>query len=110
MARRQAAGLPSRATAPTEAKREWNFTGDCASLNLTSPPKTASRFGQFIRENADVFRRYFGVALYPGSLNVDVTEPSSLQLSHRERRRSAFIPSTGHDRTCRIQVRDFIAR
>ena len=43
-------------------------------------PKTASKFGKFIRENADVFRRYFGVALYPGSLNVDVAEPSSLQL------------------------------
>ncbi len=43
------------------------------------PPKTVRKFGQLIRENADVFRRYFGVDLYPGSLNVDVAEPSTLQ-------------------------------
>jgi CTP-dependent riboflavin kinase len=30
-------------------------------------------------DNAAVFRRYFGVDLFPGSLNVDVPEPVSLQ-------------------------------
>jgi len=55
------------------------FYGRLRISEPDKPPKTLSQFGQFIRENADVFRRYFAVDLYPGSLNVDVEEPSTLQ-------------------------------
>jgi CTP-dependent riboflavin kinase len=36
------------------------------------PRRTAGQFSTLILENQDVFREYFGVDLYPGSLNVDV--------------------------------------
>ena len=42
-------------------------------------PRTMGRFNELIRDNAQVFRNHFGVELFPGSLNVDIQEPSSLQ-------------------------------
>ena len=36
-------------------------------------------FSRLINENAEVFRRYFGAALFAGSLNIDVPDPPTLQ-------------------------------
>jgi hypothetical protein len=44
-----------------------------------SRQKTRGEFGPFITENATVFRQHFGVVLFPGSLNVYVAQPPSLQ-------------------------------
>lgn len=44
-----------------------------------APPRTAGRFNKLIEENRPVFRRYFGVDLFAGSLNVDVPVPTTLQ-------------------------------
>jgi CTP-dependent riboflavin kinase len=41
--------------------------------------RTAGGFGRLINDNATVFERYFGARLFPGSLNVDVPDPSTLQ-------------------------------
>lgn len=41
--------------------------------------RTCGTFGKLITDNADVFKRYFGVALFPGSLNVDVPSPITFQ-------------------------------
>ena len=41
--------------------------------------RTRGTFSKLIKENAEVFRRYFIVALFPGSLNVDVADPPTLQ-------------------------------
>jgi CTP-dependent riboflavin kinase len=41
--------------------------------------RTVGRFNVLINDNANVFRRHFGDNLFPGSLNVDVPEPTSLQ-------------------------------
>jgi CTP-dependent riboflavin kinase len=41
--------------------------------------RTAKNFSRLINENSDVFRRHFGVDLFPGSLNVDIRSPPSLQ-------------------------------
>lgn len=41
--------------------------------------RTAGRFSRLINENAAVFEYYFGVNLFPGSLNIDVPYPPSLQ-------------------------------
>lgn len=51
------------------------------TLRLSDSPKhcTAGMFSNLINDNAEVFKRYFGVALFPGSLNVDVPLPLSLQ-------------------------------
>jgi CTP-dependent riboflavin kinase len=48
-------------------------------LSTEGVPRTAGRFNELINDNADVFRRYFGVNLFPGSLNIDVPGPASLQ-------------------------------
>jgi CTP-dependent riboflavin kinase len=48
-------------------------------LSTASVRRTAGRFNELITDNQEVFRRYFGVSLFPGSLNVDVPEPASLQ-------------------------------
>jgi len=48
-------------------------------LSTSNAKRTAGRFNELITDNAAVFRRYFGVGLFPGSLNVDVPEPASLQ-------------------------------
>ncbi len=47
------------------------------SVRLSEPGvrRTAGMFSKLILDNRDVFRRYFGVELYPGSLNVDVQIP-----------------------------------
>jgi CTP-dependent riboflavin kinase len=37
------------------------------------------RFSELITDNSAVFGRYFGIDLFPGSLNVDVPAPASLQ-------------------------------
>lgn len=51
------------------------------TLRLSDPDqrRTAGRFNELINENAAVFERYFGTPLFPGSLNVDVPYPPSLQ-------------------------------
>ncbi len=41
--------------------------------------RTAGCFNKLITDNETVFRAYFGVDLFPGSLNVDVPVPNSLQ-------------------------------
>jgi hypothetical protein len=41
--------------------------------------RTVGRFNELIRDNTEVFRRSFGVDLFPGSLNVDIQEHPSLQ-------------------------------
>ncbi len=41
--------------------------------------RTGGAFNQQIEENRAVFLRYFAVDLFPGSLNIDVCEPSTLQ-------------------------------
>ena len=48
-------------------------------LSVPGAKRTAGRFNELVTDNAAVFRRYFGVNLFPGSLNVDVPEPASLQ-------------------------------
>jgi CTP-dependent riboflavin kinase len=48
-------------------------------LSTEGARRTAGRFNELINDNADVFRRYFGVNLFPGSLNVDVPQPATLQ-------------------------------
>jgi CTP-dependent riboflavin kinase len=48
-------------------------------LSVPGAKRTAGRFNELVTDNAAVFRRYFGVDLFPGSLNVDVPEPASLQ-------------------------------
>lgn len=45
-------------------------------LNLT---RTAGIFNQFIKDNKEVFYKYFKVHLFPGSLNVKVDEHRDLQ-------------------------------
>jgi CTP-dependent riboflavin kinase len=41
--------------------------------------RTCGGFGKLITDNEEVFQRFFGEPLFPGSLNVDVPEPTSLQ-------------------------------
>lgn len=54
--------------------------------------RTAGKFKQLINNNAEVFRRYFGLDIFPGSLNVDVPYPSSLQADlDAGRPRPAFV-------------------
>lgn len=58
------------------------------------PKKTVGKFSGFITKNADVFRKHFGVDLFPGSLNVYVPDPQSLQndLDQRVCRPAFIIP------------------
>lgn len=42
--------------------------------------KTVGKFKILINENKEVFRQYFGVDLFPGSVNVRIDEPTSLQV------------------------------
>jgi CTP-dependent riboflavin kinase len=54
------------------------------TLRLSDPQKrtvgrTAGRFNVLVNDNAQALRRHFGVELFPGSLNVDVRHPASLQ-------------------------------
>ena len=48
-------------------------------LSVPDAKRTAGRFNELVTDNATVFRHHFGVDLFPGSLNVDVPEPASLQ-------------------------------
>lgn len=48
-------------------------------------------FGRLISDNATVFERHFGAKLFPGSLNVDVPYPSTLQQELDAGRPSARI-------------------
>jgi CTP-dependent riboflavin kinase len=41
--------------------------------------RTAGGFSRLINDNATVFEHYFGTRLFPGSLNVDVPYPPTLQ-------------------------------
>jgi CTP-dependent riboflavin kinase len=45
-------------------------------LNLIS---TVGKFKILISENKEVFRKYFGVYLFPGSVNVKIEKPENLQ-------------------------------
>lgn len=58
--------------------------------------RTAGRFNELIRDNAQVFYKYFRVELFPGSLNVDIQQPSSLQtdLDAGKPTPSIIIPKT----------------
>ena len=51
------------------------------TLRLSTPgeKRTGGRFNELITDNSAVFRRYFGADLFPGSLNIDVPAPDSLQ-------------------------------
>jgi CTP-dependent riboflavin kinase len=55
------------------------FHGKLVISEPGAPAKTRGDFGPFFKQNADVFRRYFGMDLYPGSLNVYIPEPMTLQ-------------------------------
>jgi len=48
-------------------------------LSTSDAKRTVGRFNELITDNSAVFRRYFGVDLFPGSLNIDVPAPASLQ-------------------------------
>ena len=48
-------------------------------LSTGAERRTAGRFSELINDNKAVFKRYFGVDLFPGSLNIDVPRPESLQ-------------------------------
>ena len=47
-------------------------------LSTRGAKYTKRRFSELIRENSSVFRHYFGVDLLPGSLNIDVSTPTSV--------------------------------
>jgi len=40
---------------------------------------TVGRFNILINENKEIFRKYFGVFLFPGSLNIKIDRPENLQ-------------------------------
>jgi len=50
------------------------------TLVLSDPfaQRTVGMFNTLIEENAPVFRRHFGVDLFPGSLNVNIPPPGEL--------------------------------
>ena len=48
-------------------------------LSTNDAKRTVGLFNKLIADNAAVFKRYFNVDLFPGSLNVDVPKPASLQ-------------------------------
>jgi len=48
-------------------------------LSTLDAKRTAGRFNELIADNRTVFRQHFGVDLFPGSLNLDVAAPASLQ-------------------------------
>lgn len=41
--------------------------------------RTCGLFNKLIAENKEVFKTYFGIYLFPGSVNVKVEEPKNLQ-------------------------------
>jgi CTP-dependent riboflavin kinase len=48
-------------------------------LSTPDAKRTVGRFNKLIPDNCVVFRHHFGVDLFPGSLNIDVPAPASLQ-------------------------------
>jgi len=48
-------------------------------LSTLDAKRTVGRFNELITDNSAVFKRYLGVDLFPGSLNIDVPAPDSLQ-------------------------------
>src|SRR5579862_4300863 len=70
--------LRGRANRMNASKPILSLTG---TLRLSTPnmKRTVGRFSQLIAENGMIFKKYFGVDLFPGSLNVDVPVPDSLQ-------------------------------
>jgi CTP-dependent riboflavin kinase len=48
-------------------------------LSDESGRRTAGKFSQLVNDNTAVFARYFGIDLFPGSLNVDIHSPTTLQ-------------------------------
>jgi CTP-dependent riboflavin kinase len=61
-----------------EAKPILSLAGTLR-LSTSDTKRTAGRFNELITDNCAVFKRYFGIDLFPGSLNIDVPEPASLQ-------------------------------
>ncbi len=43
-------------------------------------PRTGGRFSKLIEDNGATFRKYFGVDLFAGSLNIDMPDPGTLQV------------------------------
>lgn len=56
--------------------------------------RTCGKFSEFVKDNAAVFRRYFGADLFPGSLNIDTGPTRALQeqLDRGNPRPSFVIP------------------
>lgn len=48
-------------------------------LSTEETCRTVGMFNKLVEDNARRFRHYFGVDIFPGSLNVDVPDPPSLQ-------------------------------
>ena len=48
-------------------------------MSTSDAKRTVGRFNELITDNSAIFRRYFSVDLFPGSLNIDVPAPASLQ-------------------------------
>jgi len=71
-------------------------------LNLIHTRRT---FGQLIKDNKEVFYKYFGVYLFPGSLNVKVDEPSDLQ---KNLDKSIPVPSFVIPKTELVGMPDYI--
>lgn len=68
----------ARVEARIESKPILSLAG---TLRLSTPDakRAGGCFNELITDNGAVFRRYFGVDLFPGSLNIDVPAPDSLQ-------------------------------
>ena len=61
-----------------QSEQIFSFQG-AARLSDANAKRTGGTFSKLIKDNQAVFERYFGVQLYPGSLNIDVVEPPTLQ-------------------------------
>ncbi len=48
-------------------------------LSTAEVKRTCGLFNQFVTANEETFRKYFGADLHPGSLNILVSEPQTLQ-------------------------------
>ena len=64
---------------PRPSNRALELAGTVRCSQPGMPRKTVGKFNLLIKSNSEVFRKYFGVDLFPGSLNVDVPEPETLQ-------------------------------
>ena len=72
------------------------------SLNLLG---TAGKFSILINENRQVFKKYFGVDLYPGSVNVYVNDPGTLQA---DMDKGVYLPDFVIPRTELVDMPDYI--